>query len=123
MACFALYILVVTNIITVMTSHDILIKKAHLAESTLKSLANANRLMLLCLLQEGPKDVSSLVNETGLSQSAVSQHLAKLRKAKVLDTQKIGANVHYHIVDPVVQSVLSILYLAYCHPTLPEENA
>ena len=105
-----------------MTSQDILFKKAHLAESTLKSLANANRLMLLCLLQEGSKDVSSLVKETGLSQSAVSQHLAKLRKSKVVETQKTGANVHYHIVDPVVQSLLSILYLAYCHPSSPEET-
>lgn len=105
-----------------MTSQNMLFKRANLAESTLKLLANANRLMLLCLLQEGPKDVSFLVNETGLSQSAVSQHLAKLRKAKILDTKKTGVNVHYHIVDPVVQSLLSILYLAYCHPSVLDEN-
>lgn len=101
---------------------NILLNQAGLAESILKSLANANRLMLLCLLQEGPKDVSFLVNATGLSQSVVSQHLAKLRKAKILDSKKTGAKVHYHIADPVVQAILSILYLAYCHSAASAET-
>ncbi len=93
-----------------------LYKSANLAETKLKSLANSNRLMLLCLLQEGPQDVSSLVIASGLSQSVVSQHLAKLKEAMVVTAKKEGTSIIYNITDPVTQSILASLYLAYCYP-------
>jgi len=93
-----------------------LYKSASFAETKLKSLANSNRLMLLCLLQDEPKDVSSLVSASGLSQSVVSQHLAKLKEADVVTPEKEGKSIIYKITDPVTLAILSSLYLAYCYP-------
>lgn len=84
------------------------------AESLLKSLANQHRLMILCSLQHGERDVMSLVEQVGLSQSAISQHLKVLRDANVLGARKEGVQVFYSIREPLVSAILSNLYLAYC---------
>ncbi len=84
------------------------------AESMLKMLANSNRLLILCNLVQNEKTVNELVEIVGLSQSAISQHLAKLRNESIVECEKRGQLVYYRICSPEVSAVLSTLYLIYC---------
>ncbi|MDO8269605.1 MAG: metalloregulator ArsR/SmtB family transcription factor [Candidatus Levybacteria bacterium] len=63
----------------------------------LSSLANHTRLKLLICLSESEKNVTQLIGNCGLSQSAVSQHLEKLRNAGLVTTKKIGKEVYYSL--------------------------
>lgn len=83
-------------------------------EALLKQLANANRLLLLCNLVNGEKTVSQLSEIIGLSHSAISQHLAKLRKAGLVEYDKRGQMVYYRICSMEAQALLSVLFVIYC---------
>lgn len=87
---------------------------AEQAEALLKQLANASRLMVLCHLMSGEKTVGELADKVGLSQSALSQHLSKLREAGLVESDKRGLMVYYRICSMDAQAILSILYLIYC---------
>ncbi len=89
-------------------------KNAAAAELLLKQLANANRLMVLCHLVSGEKTVGELAEVVGLSQSALSQHLAKLRDAGLVSSDKRGLSVYYRICSMEAQALLSVLHLIYC---------
>lgn len=84
------------------------------AESMLKVLANGNRLMILCNLVEGRMTVSELLERLDLSQSALSQHLARMREEGLIASDKQGQQVYYSILAPEVRAILSTLYLVYC---------
>ncbi|MDN7351422.1 MULTISPECIES: ArsR/SmtB family transcription factor [Acetobacteraceae] len=89
------------------------------AESLLKELANANRLMVLCHLVSGEKTVSNIVDTVGLSQSALSQHLARLKEAGLVESEKRGLMVYYRLCSVEVQALLAVLHLIFCRePTL-----
>ena len=62
--------------------------KAAEAESFLKALANRHRLMVLCQLHGGELSVTKLQEAIGLSQSSLSQHLARLREDKLVKTRR-----------------------------------
>lgn len=89
-------------------------KAKHIAE-LLKVLANENRLLILCRLIKGPKTVSGL-GETipGITQSALSQHLALLKAHGILDFSKSGQSVTYSIADHRVEEIMSVLKKYYC---------
>lgn len=89
-------------------------RSAKEAEALLKQLANASRLMVLCHLVAGEKTVGELANSLGLSSSALSQHLAKLRDAGLVECDKRGLMVYYRICSVEVQALLSVLHLIYC---------
>ncbi len=89
-------------------------KNAAAAELLLKQLANANRLMVLCRLVSGEKTVGELAESVGLSSSALSQHLAKLRASGLVTFDKRGLSVYYRICSMEAQALLSVLYLIYC---------
>lgn len=80
----------------------------------LKLLANANRLLILCHLFEKKRTVSELQALVKLSQSAISQHLAKMRKEGLLAVTKKSTYVYYHIDNQEVEAILSTLYSVYC---------
>ena len=90
--------------------------KTHAAEAAalLKELANPSRLRLLCQLVDGEKPVGELCRAIDLSQSAVSQHLARLREARLVDTEKRGQMVYYRLCNMEAHALLSTLYLIYC---------
>jgi ArsR family transcriptional regulator len=90
--------------------------QSHAAEAAamLKELANPSRLLILCQLVDGEKSVGELCRTIGLSQSAVSQHLARLREASLVDTEKRGQMVYYHLCNMEAHALLSTLYLIYC---------
>lgn len=84
------------------------------AEKLLKLLANSNRLLILCTLLHAEKTVSELLETIDLSQSALSQHLAKMRQEEILATQKLGNKVIYRIAASEVEAILLTLYQIYC---------
>ena len=89
---------------------------AALAEqAALKLLSNERRLLILCfLLARGEMKVGELVDAVGLSQSALSQHLAMLR-ADVLVAFRLESQVlHYRISDPLAARILELLKQVYC---------
>lgn len=65
--------------------------------NVLSSLANHTRLKLLVCLSESEKNVTQLIGNCGLSQSAVSQHLEKLRSARLVRARKEGKEVYYSL--------------------------
>lgn len=77
-------------------------------------LANSHRLRILCALQVGEHSVSELEEVVDLSQSALSQHLAKLREARIVATRREAQSIHYSIADDRVQQVLALLVKLYC---------
>lgn len=91
--------------------------KASVAAGFLKILANRRRLMILCELLRGERSVNELAGVVGLSQSALSQHLAKLRRGHLVRTRRESQTVHYSIADPGVTKVIGALYDLYCRPS------
>ena len=96
------------------SSLEVMQRNAAKAEAMLKLLANAKRLMILCHLVKGEKSVGQLADLVGLSPSALSQHLAKMRDLKMVEADKQGQMVYYRISNPEVEAILSTLYLIYC---------
>ncbi|MGZ8327997.1 MAG: ArsR/SmtB family transcription factor [Allosphingosinicella sp.] len=92
------------------------------AVSVLKSISHEGRLLVLCYLSEaGELSVGDLAERVGLSQSALSQHLAKLRAEGLVATRKQAQTVYYRIVQPKVLTLLTILKDLYC-PALSEAD-
>lgn len=89
-------------------------KNSKKAEAMLKILANSKRLMILCHLVKNERTVSDLSSLVGLSQSALSQHLAKMRALNLVETNKVGQEVFYRIENIEVEAILLTLYLIYC---------
>ena len=79
-------------------------------------LSTANRLMVLCHLLDGEQSVGSLQAQLNLSQSALSQHLAKLRDAGMVATRRERQTIFYRIADTRVQRMIDALYSIYCAP-------
>lgn len=74
----------------------------------LKALANTKRLEILYMLHnEGEKSVSSLMPNTGLSQSALSQHLARLREYGLVKTRRNAQTIYYSIKCPKLEQLLT----------------
>jgi DNA-binding transcriptional ArsR family regulator len=90
-------------------------RKAGEAAQLLKLLANENRLVILCRLAlEHELPVNDLVDAVGISQSALSQHLAKMREEGLLATRREAQTVFYRIADPNAQRLLALLKGIYC---------
>jgi len=69
---------------------------------TIKTLANARRLEIIHVLAAGPRDVGRLAAEIGVSQPNVSQHLAVMRAAGIVEAERFGREIHYRLADPDV---------------------
>jgi len=87
---------------------------AHEAESLLKGLSNSNRLMILCALSEGELSVSALNECVPLSQSALSQHLATLRRGGMVATRRESQTIYYRLYDPKVRMIIETLHTMFC---------
>ena len=92
-----------------------LARKAAEAAGLLKLLANENRLLILCRLALARElSVNDLAGAVGLSQSALSQHLAKMREEGLLATRRDAQTVYYRIADPNAARLLALLKNIYC---------
>lgn len=90
-------------------------RKAAEAAGLLKLLANENRLLILCHLAiNGEMSVNDMASAVGLSQSALSQHLAKMREEGLLGTRREAQTVFYRIADPNAARLLDVLKDIYC---------
>jgi DNA-binding transcriptional ArsR family regulator len=89
--------------------------KATAAAGLLKSLSNEKRLLILChLISEGELTVGTLVDAVGLSQSALSQHLARLRSDGLVTFRREAQTLHYRIASPDTGRVIAVLRDIYC---------
>jgi len=93
-----------------------LARSAARAEALLKQLANAARLRILCSLMEDGQTVGELSEIAGLSQSAVSQHLMRMREAGLVAAERQGQAMVYRLCSMEVRALISTLYLIYCGP-------
>ena len=85
------------------------------ATSVLGLMSHGDRLRVLCNLStEGEMTVGELLERIDLSGSALSQHLAKLRKHGLVVTRKDRQNVYYRVGRDDVEKILSTLYQLYC---------
>ncbi|WP_196138163.1 helix-turn-helix transcriptional regulator [Aliikangiella sp. G2MR2-5] len=84
------------------------------ATKQLKALANVNRLMILCILSEGELSVSELNEMIDLSQSALSQHLSKLRADDLVNTRRESQTIYYSLKEGVAKNIINTLHDFYC---------
>lgn len=88
--------------------------KAEQAESFLKALANRHRLMILCELHKGELSVTTLQQAIGLSQSSLSQHLARLREDELVKTRRASQTIYYSLANTNVLRIIGLLYELFC---------
>ena len=84
------------------------------AVELLKAMANEWRLMILCQLADGEKTVSELQEILGLSQSALSQHLAVLRRERIVKSRKQAQSVTYSLAGDEAPKVMNTLHEVFC---------
>lgn len=84
------------------------------ATDFLRTLANPDRLLLLCQLSCGERCVSDLETDTGIPQPTLSQQLAVLRREELVVTRREGKQIYYRIADPKVLSMLGHLQQLFC---------
>lgn len=94
--------------------HTRMAAAARQAEALLKALANRHRLMILCQLVEGEKSVGELAATIELSQSALSQHLARLRADGLVGTRRASQSIYYRLEGTEAEQVIRALYDIYC---------
>jgi ArsR family transcriptional regulator len=87
-------------------------RAAHL----LRLLGNERRLMILCQLADEELSVGAIQSRVGLSQSALSQHLALLRDDGIVATRREGQTIFYRIADPAAMRIIATLAELFCPP-------
>ena len=88
--------------------------KAFDAANLLKSMSNELRLLILCNLAEGEKSVGELQDLVELSQSALSQHLAVLRRDGLVTTRRSAQSIFYSLASEPAKAIMSTLYAYFC---------
>jgi DNA-binding transcriptional ArsR family regulator len=99
---------------TALTPAAQLQRRAQDAAALLKTLANPDRLLLLCHLVDGERSVAELGERTGIPQPSLSQQLGVLRSEALVATRREGKFVHYRVASPAALEVLRTLYRLYC---------
>lgn len=93
----------------------IMIAQAAEAAAAMKAIAHESRLLVLCHLAEaGELSAGELTRRIGMGQSALSQHLAKLRGEGLVAVRKEAQSVFYRIADPRMHDLLGALHAIYC---------
>lgn len=82
----------------------------------LKSLAHPDRLRVLCDLLDGEQSVAQIEAKVGASQSAISQHLARLKEEGIVKSRRVGRQILYQISDEIALGILELLYQRFCDP-------
>jgi DNA-binding transcriptional ArsR family regulator len=87
---------------------------ADAAGQLLKALSNPDRLLLLCQLSQGERNVSELESVLGIQQPTLSQQLAVLRREGLVETRREGKQIFYRISSPAALAVINTLYQLFC---------
>lgn len=90
--------------------------QAHAADAAglMKALGNESRLMILCVLAEGERSVSDLNKVVPLSQSALSQQLARLRQRGIVNTRRESQTIYYSLADGPADRIINLLHDIFC---------
>ncbi|CCW18543.1 transcriptional regulator, ArsR family protein [Sphingobium indicum BiD32] len=88
---------------------EMLCERATEVAAFLKLVANEQRLLLLCRLREGEASVGELVGLCNLSQSSVSQHLARMRDGGLVQTRRETTTIYYSIANQRVLALMQFL--------------
>lgn len=88
--------------------------KLHEAVELLKSLSNERRLLIVCALTRQERSVGELEKIVELSQSALSQHLARLRRDGLVETRREAQTIYYSMKDEKARVVLESLMKIFC---------
>ncbi|MGB5511500.1 MAG: metalloregulator ArsR/SmtB family transcription factor [Woeseiaceae bacterium] len=99
--------------------------QAHAADAAglMKALGNESRLMVLCMLTEGEQSVSVLNDTIPLSQSALSQQLARLRQQGLVKTRRESQTIYYSLADGPAERIINLLHDIYCGAAACTEKA
>ncbi|WP_313683336.1 metalloregulator ArsR/SmtB family transcription factor [Pantoea sp.] len=90
-------------------------ENATAAAVLLKSMSNPGRLLILCILIDSPgTSAGDLSKLTGLSPSATSQHLARMRSENLIKSERQAQRVNYFIKDESVQKLIATLKAIFC---------
>jgi len=92
------------------------------AAELMKALGSESRLMILCTLAEGERSVGELNEMIPLSQSALSQQLAKLRTLGIVSTRRESQTIHYSLAEGPADRVIHLLHDIYCGVAERKEN-
>lgn len=106
-----------------MDDHDEMYESAEKASRLLKALANQDRLMILCNLADGEKNVSELEEILNIRQPTLSQQLARLRADELVSTRRNGKAIYYTLASNEAGRVIELLYELYCDSSAIERNA
>ena len=93
-----------------------LLESASQASNMLRALGNEYRLLILCHLLNGEHQVSELLGKIELSQSSLSQHLARLRHEGLVNTRRESQAIFYSLAGEEVKRILEVLHELYCAP-------
>jgi ArsR family transcriptional regulator len=94
---------------------EVMEEKASEVAGILRALANEKRLLILCKLVEwGEANVTTLAGAVGLSQSALSQHLAKMRDEGLVAFRRDSQTLWYRIADPRIEELFGTLHRLFC---------
>lgn len=88
--------------------------KADNAAQLLTALGHSKRLMAMCRMIDEEVSVGALAEAVGLGQSALSQHLSKLRALGLVTTRREGQTIYYRLASPEARELISTLYRLYC---------
>lgn len=98
-----------------MKDHQFLQQGAAQAAALLRAVGNEHRLLMLCLLIEHEEMTVGALNEyVPLSQSALSQHLAKMREEGLVTFRRESQTLHYRIDNPNVATLIATLKSIFC---------
>ncbi|HLA02211.1 MAG TPA: metalloregulator ArsR/SmtB family transcription factor [Aestuariivirga sp.] len=86
------------------------------ASEFLKSLANAQRLRILCLIMEGERPVGEIAEAIGANQSSVSQNLALMRREGLVVPRRSGQTIYYRLADKKLIKMFRLLNDMFCQP-------
>jgi DNA-binding transcriptional ArsR family regulator len=91
-------------------------RNAEAASALLKAMSNERRLLIMCHLAGGESSVGDLERRVGLSQSALSQHLAVLRDKDLVATRREAQTIYYRLASREAEAIMSTLWDLYCGP-------
>lgn len=87
---------------------------AERASAMMKTLGHSGRLMVLCNLADGERAVGELAEDVGLSQSTLSQHLARMRSEGLVTTRRESQTIYYRLADGDVHKLIKSIYKIFC---------
>jgi DNA-binding transcriptional ArsR family regulator len=89
-------------------------EQASNATTLLKVMANESRLQILCQLVHGEKSVTALEEAVGMRQSAISQHLAIMRRERLVKTRREAQQIFYSLASDEARAIMEALYDVFC---------